>query len=432
MTDNSDVIVIGAGAAGLAAARELSAAGLKLFVLEARDRIGGRIYTDHSHGFPVELGAEFVHGHSPDIFRLIESRRLDFAQVSGEMRRKRNGVWGGSGHVMAEVNHLFENMPSTEPDQSFKEYIDGTRYSAETKQLAWDFVKGFHAAEPDRVSVHWLIYTTRAEEAIGGETSYRLRHGYNLLINSIVEEIERERCKILLETPVSEIFWEAGKVKVRAAGNEFSAPYAVITLPLAVLKSGMVGFTPELPEIKHRAMALLEMGPVIRLSLCFRSKFWEKAPEMRDLSFLFTDDTHFPTWWTSNPLPYPILTGWAAAKHARALQGKSNEELVQTALDSLGNILELEKTEILSHLERGLVHDWQADPYSGGAYSYIVTGGMGAPQALADSVEGTLFFAGEATNTEGHNGTVHGAIGSGRRAASEVLAAAGSRTSSPR
>ena len=424
--------MIGAGASGLVAARELSAAGLEVIVLEARDRIGGRIYTDHSLGFPVELGAEFVHGHSPDIFQLIDSARLDIAQVSGEMRRKRNGVWGDSGHVMAEVNHLFENMPSTEPDQSFKQYIDRTRYSTETKQLAWDFVKGFHAAEPDRVSVHWLIHTTRAEEAIDGETSYRLEHGYNLLINSITEAIDREHCHILLETPVSEIVWKAGKVKVRAAGKDFSAPYAVITLPLAVLKSGTVCFAPELPKTKHMAMALLEMGPVIRVSLCFRSKFWEEAPEMRNLSFLFTDDPHFPTWWTSNPLPYPILTGWAAAKHAHALHGKRNEQLVQTALDSLGNILELEKTEILSHLERGLVHDWQADPYSGGAYSYIVTGGMGAPQALADSVEGTLFFAGEATNTQGHNGTVHGAIGSGRRAASEVLAAAGSRTSSPR
>jgi monoamine oxidase len=93
-------------------------------------------------------------------------------------------------------------------------------------------------------------------------------------------------------------------------------------------------------------------------------------------------------------------------------------------MNSLGGILEIEQPALHSHLERGMVHDWQADTYSGGAYSYIVTGGMGAPQALAESVESTLFFAGEATNKEGHNGTVHGAIGSGKRAAREVLAAA--------
>ena len=424
MSNSADVIVIGAGAAGLAAAGELSTAGLNVLLLEARDRIGGRIYTDHSLGFPVELGAEFVHGESPDIFELISRAQLEIAQVAGEMRRKRNGVWGDSGHVMAEVNHLFENMPAGEPDQSFKQYIERSQYSAETKQLALDFVEGFHAAKPDGVSVHWLIHTTRAEEAINGETSFRMRDGYNLLVRALSETLDGERCKVLLNTSVSEISWQKREVRVRAAEREFSAPCAVVTLPLAVLKSAKVRFVPELPEAKHRAISLLDTGPVIRVSLCFRDKFWEEAPEMRNLSFLFTDDPHFPTWWSSNPLPYPILTGWAAGRHTQHLQGKSNEQLIQTAMNSLGGILEIEQPALHSHLERGMVHDWQADPYSGGAYSYIVTGGMGAPQALAERVESTLFFAGEATNKEGHNGTVHGAIGSGKRAAREVLAAA--------
>lgn len=422
MTNNADVIVIGAGAAGLVAARELSTAGLKVLVLEARDRTGGRVYTDHSLGFPVELGAEFVHGRSPDIFELIGKARLEIAEVAGEMRRKRNGVWGDSGHVMAEVNHLFDNMPASGPDQSFKQYIQRTQYSPETRQLALDFVEGFHAAEPDHVSVHWLIQTTRAEEAIDGETSFRVRHGYDLLINSVNEELDNDSCNILLQTPVSEILWESRRVRITAAGTEFTAPCAVITLPLGVLKSGKVRFFPELPETKYAAMASLAMGPVIRVSLSFGSRFWEAAPEMRDLSFLFTDDPHFPTWWTSNPLPYPILTGWAAGRHTQGLVGKNNGDLVRTALDSLAAILELELTELRAHLECGFVHDWQADSYSQGAYSYIVTGGMGAPEALAEPVEGTLFFAGEATNIEGHNGTVHGALGSGKRAAHEVLA----------
>lgn len=424
MTNSADVIVIGAGAAGLAAAGELSTAGLTVLLLEARHRIGGRIYTDHSLGFPVELGAEFVHGRSPDIFELISRAQLEIAQVTGEMRRKRNGVWGDSGHVMAEVNHLFENMPAGEPDQSFKQYIERSQYSAETKQLALDFVEGFHAAKPDGVSVHWLIHTTRAEEAINGETSFRMRYGYNLLVRSLSEALDGERCKVLLNASVYEISWQKRGVRVRAAEQEFSAPCALITLPLAVLKSGKVRFVPELPEAKYRAMSLLDTGPVIRVSLCFRDKFWEEAPEMRNLSFLFTDDPHFPTWWSSNPLPYPILTGWAAGRHTQHLQRKSNEQLIESAMNSLGAILEMEQAELRSHLERGMVHDWQADPYSGGAYSYIVTGGMGAPQALAEPVESTLFFAGEATNKEGHNGTVHGAIGSGKRAAREVLAAA--------
>ena len=170
MNDNSDLLVIGAGAAGLAAARQLTSGGVKVTILEARDRLGGRIYTDHSPGFPVELGAEFIHGRSPHIFELLSSARLKFVAVAGGFRRKRNGLWGDAGDVMGELNHLFENMPAQKPDRSFKQYIDHSRYSAETKQLAINFVEGFHAADPERVSVHWLIRATKAEEAIDGDT----------------------------------------------------------------------------------------------------------------------------------------------------------------------------------------------------------------------------------------------------------------------
>jgi monoamine oxidase len=425
MNSSPDVLVIGGGAAGLSAARELSTAGLKTVVLEARDRLGGRIFTDDSLGFPVELGAEFVHGRSPDIFELIKAKRLDVAEVAGEMRRKRNGVWGDSGWVMAEVNHLFENMPQGGPDQSFQQYIDASRYGSETKQLALNFVEGFHAANPERVSVHWLVRTTAAEEAIDGETSFRMRHGYSGLVNGIAEGIDQRNCEIVLNTPVTEIEWQRGAVAVKTPAGTFQARRAIMSLPLGVLQSGSVRFTPPLPPEKQRALASLEMGPVIRVSLCFRERFWEELPEMRNLSFLFTDDPHFPTWWRPNPLPYPILTGWAAGRYARALAGRSLDSVVHCALESLGRILEMDQPTLRSHLQRGFVHDWQADPFSRGAYSYVLRGGLNAPLDLESSLEETLFFAGEAANIEGHNGTVHGAIGSGKRAAAEILRGAG-------
>lgn len=427
MTSSPDVLVIGAGAAGLTAARELSSAGLKTVVLEARDRVGGRIFTDHSLGFPVELGAEFVHGRSPDMFELIQAKRLAIAQVAGEMRRKRDGVWGDSGSVMAEVNHLFENVPRDGPDQSFQQYIEASRYGPETKQLALDFVEGFHAANPERVSVHWLVKTTSAEEEIDGETSFRVKHGYSGLVDAITEGIDEGNCELLLNTIVTEIHWRAGAVTVKSPGATFRAPRAVMTLPLGVLQSGAVHFSPPLPQEKQRALASLEMGPVVRVSLCFRDKFWEGLPEMRNLSFLFTDDPHFPTWWSPNPLPYPILTGWAAGRYARALAGKNLDDLVRCALESLGRILEIDTVALGSHLQRGFVHDWQADPFSRGAYSYVLRGGLKAPVDLETSLEQTLFFAGEAASIDGHNGTVHGAIGSGKRAAAEILRSAGVR-----
>jgi hypothetical protein len=189
------------------------------------------------------------------------------------------------------------------------------------------------------------------------------------------------------------------------------------------------------------------MGPVIRVSLCFQAKFWEQQPEMADLSFLFTDDPQFPTWWTSNPLPYPILTGWAAGHYAAALSGRSHDGrshdgrshdgrshggrshagLTQAALQALARIVDLDPSELRRQLTGVFTHDWQADPFSHGAYSYAAVGGLEAARALAAPVSDTLYFAGEAMNFEGYNGTVHGAIASGNRAAQELLQATGVR-----
>ena len=421
MEGSADVLVIGAGAAGLAAAHELTSAGLKVTLLEARDRLGGRVFTDHSAGFPVELGAEFVHGHSPHIFEHIDKRKLRFAAVAGEFRRKQNGLWADAGDVWGELNHLFEHMPASAPDQSFKQYIDASQYSFETKQLAQNFVAGFHAADPARVSVHWLIHTTAAEERIGGDTSFRLGDGYDCLIEALKSAVSEERCQTLLNTQVKQVVWRRGEVITRTDVADYRAPRAIITLPLGVLKAGLVRFDPTLAA-KERAMRHLEMGQVIRVSLCFREKFWEEAPEMRNLSFLFTDNPQFPTWWTSNPLPFPMLTGWAAGRYARALAGRSSEEIIDSSMQSLSGILEMKKAELDAKVSAAFVHDWQADRFSCGAYSYAAVGGANAFGKLAETLDGSLFFAGEATNTQGHNGTVHGAIQTGKRAARQVVA----------
>jgi monoamine oxidase len=155
--------------------------------------------------------------------------------------------------------------------------------------------------------------------------------------------------------------------------------------------------------------------------LCFQEKFWERDAEMADLSFLFTDDPQFPTWWTSNALPYPILTGWAAGPNARKHTGRSKDEIVQSAVQSLARIMKIAETELRKQMTGLFTHDWQADPFSRGAYSYAAVGGMDAAKTLAAPVANTLYFAGEATNGEGYNGTVHGAIATGLRAAKELL-----------
>lgn len=420
---NADVLIIGAGVAGLSAAGELSRAGMRVLLLEARDRTGGRILTDHSKSFPVELGAEFVHGRPKEIFALVKQEKLPVKELEWNVLRRTENRWYDARQVMSGMDKLFEKMSAREPDQSFQQFLDSVDADPAVKEQAANYVEGFHAADPRRVSVHSLIAGNRAEQKVDGDRQFRLPGGYDLLVKAISDCVEWKSCELRLNVQAREIQWQPGQAVVKSSsGDEFRAPRLIVTLPLGVLKSGSIRFIPELSE-KQKALECLEMGPVIRASLCFRDKFWEAMPRFKDVSFIFTDDPRFPTWWTSNPLPFPILTGWAAGHYARNLAQLNHDQAINRALESLADIFEMEIMRLRGLLQSGFTYDWQADPFSCGAYSYAVVGGSGAARDLAAPLANTLFFAGEATNSEGHNGTVHGAIATGRRAAKEVLAA---------
>ncbi len=415
-----DTLIIGGGIAGLTSARHLTEAGLRVTLLEARDRLGGRIYTQHTAQFPVELGAEFVHGRPQEILALAAEAAVPIVPVQGAFRRKIHGEWVEAGHLMEKVDQLFANLPADEPDQSFQYYLDRSGADDDINQQALRYVEGFHAADPSLISARSLLRDSRAEEAIEGDHQYRVASGYESLVRAVADRIDREHCDVVMNAAVEEIIWRKGQVMARTSTTEYQAPRAIVTLPLGVLKSNSVVFSPALPE-KQNAMSFLEMGPVIRVSLCFHEKFWERDPQMSELSFLFTDDRQFPTWWTSNPLPYPIWTGWAAGPNARVHTGRSKEQIIQSAVLSLTRIIGVSEPELCKHLTGSFMHDWQADPFARGAYSYTAVGGMEAAQTLAAPVTGTLYFAGEATNGDGYNGTVHGAIATGLRAANELL-----------
>jgi monoamine oxidase len=415
-----DALIIGGGIAGLVAARHLTEAGLRVTLLEARNRLGGRIYTESSGEFPVELGAEFVHGRPNEILSLAAEGAVPIVPVQGHFRRKTNGEWADAGHLLEKIDKLFAKLPSQEPDESFQYYLDRTGEDDEVKQQALRYVEGFHAADPSLISARSLRRDSEAEEDIKGDHQYRIASGYESLVRTVADRIDRKRCDIVMNTPVNEIVWRQGQVVARAGTTEYLALRAIVTLPLGVLKSDSVAFSPALTE-KQNAMSFLEMGPVIRVSLCFQDKFWEHDSEMADLSFLFTDDPEFPTWWTSNALPYPILTGWAAGPYARQYTGRGKDEIIGSAVLSLARIMKITEPELRKQITGSFTHDWQADPFSRGAYSYAVVGGMDAAQKLAEPVANTLYFAGEATNSDGYNGTVHGAIATGLRAANELL-----------
>ena len=205
------------------------------------------------------------------------------------------------------------------------------------------------------------------------------------------------------------------------------AARAVVTLPLGVLQltpgtPGGVKFSPELPE-KRRATEHLKMGPVVKLVLRFDEAFWEQG-DLQSAAFLLMPEEPFPTWWTSLPLRTPMVTGWAGGPAAEALSPREELDILADGLATLSRSLEMPRQRLKARLRAWHVCNWQSDPFARGAYSYVLVGGMAAVAELARPLEGTLFFAGEATQA-GFSGTVASAIASGYRAAAEVLQATG-------
>lgn len=417
-------MIIGAGAAGLTAARDLSNAGVRVQLLEGRDRVGGRIFSHHTPNYPVELGAEFIHGRRTETFDLVKEAGLRVAEMKWRVARRKGNTWVQDDPIMHDVDEIFAKMRLDQPDQSFQEFLDHLDADPEIKKQGSRFVEGFHAADPRRISVHSLVINNEAETQADFSRQFRLADGYDSLVKSMSDAINWKSCELKLNTTATEIAWTKGRVTLKtAAGAQFQASRVVVTVPLSMLKCGRLRFTPALPE-KEKAAELLEMGPVERVSLCFRSRFWEEEKEeLKDVSMMFTDDPQFPAWWTSNPLPFPMLTGWAAGPYAKALAGLTEGQRIHRALQSLGEILDMDAASLRSEFEQGFSHDWQSDPFSCGAYSYALVGGSRAGRNLGEPVDDTLFFAGEATDSEGNNGTVHGAIASGKRVAREVLVA---------
>jgi monoamine oxidase len=287
------------------------------------------------------------------------------------------------------------------------------------------WVEAYDAAEPDRVSVRFLARERAAEEQIQGERAFRLAGGYDGIPHALRARIPPERGIVHLETIATEVQWQRGAVTVEAGTPEgatrgpFSARRLIVAVPLGVLQAGLVRFTPSLLD-KEKAVRGLEMGHVFKLAFAFTDRFWEpRFPD--ELGFLITPDEPFKGWWTGYPVYAPVLVAWSGGPSADALAGLSSTAQVDRALESLAKLLGEGRAFIDRQLVTWATHDWAADPFARGAYSYVLTGGMEAQANLARPVEQTLFFAGEATELAGHQATVHGALFAGVRAADEVI-----------
>jgi monoamine oxidase len=426
MTDRTDdVVVIGAGMAGLTAARALAEAGQKVLLLEAQDRIGGRILTRHVGDEAIELGAEFIHGRPPELWALIEEAGLEISERGGSRICFEDGSLsecdGGMDNVFESLEEL-ENFAG--PDISFAEYLDREQIPPEERGGMIGYVEGFNAADHRDISAASLGAQQKAEDASEGARTFRLRGGYDQLPAYLAQRIAEYGGRVLTETPVTEIRWNPGRVEVVTAKGTFSAPRAVVTLPLAVLQGRSVAISPD-PVTVTEPARMLRMGQVRRFTLLFRERFWKSLPPqhaMGEMSFLFSFSEMPPVWWTPHPETSNSITGWVGGPRSAALADLNETELGLQACETLAKIFNLNGATIQSLLHNCHSHDWQQDRYAAGAYSYVATGGMDASRRMSQPVAGTLYFAGEHTDVTGHWGTVHAAMRSGLRAAQQILA----------
>ena len=468
MTDY-DVVIIGAGAAGLAAASALVRVGRTVALIEARDRIGGRVYTIRPPGatLPIELGADFVHGRPSETFELAAEAGLHLYEQTGNSWTARDGRLQSdddddeadaddTDDDEGDVGAIFAAIHSWQgEDRTLQSLLDelfaGDRWAAARASIR-GYAEGFDAAEVDRVSVAWLRQTELASDALDGDRQFRVLDGYDRVL-AWLSDSPGVTADLRLETVAREVRWQRGHIAVRlesptgAPLGEISARAVLITVPLAVLKRsfdnpespGALRLLPE-PPGKRESLAYLEMGLAMKVVLLFKEIFWDALPQARhanrqlialpQLSFLFSNDPVMATWWTPHPVVAPMLTGWAAGPRAARMATMTSEEIADEAVVALSRTLGIGRSDLDQLVMGRFVHNWSADPYSRGGYSYVCAGGLTAPGALAEPVDETLFFAGEATDTQGETGTVHAALQTGYRAAAEIARALASTSAS--
>lgn len=413
------ILVLGAGMAGLKAAYDLHAAGQEVIVLEARDRIGGRVWTDREFaGFPLELGGEWIHGDRVPTWDLVRglgltTRHWPKQHESGV--RLEDGSWktmhqARQDHPDFDLTRSWDlpEIPVLPDDEPFADYLRRIGFNEDQINYTRRSFSNALCEAPEDISAVAALADMGHEEC--GEGDFRILEGYDRLTHHLAEGLD-----IRLNTVIREIEWGGAGVRVTTdTGVVFEASQAVIALPLGVLQSGGIVFSPALPESKQTALKHLRMGVALKMVYLFAEPI--TPPELEAIYSRLNP----PMWWLSSvgrsAFPGRMWSAFATGNWARELLAKGEEGALATGLETLRTELNLPEIQPVA---QKLVN-WRDDPYALGGYSVALVGGAGAREALAAPVDDKLFFAGEATAPNHHAATIHGAYMTGARAAQEI------------
>lgn len=440
--DAFDVVVIGAGIAGLEAAHRLRRAGLSVVVLEARDRVGGRIETHHDPAWPapIDMGAEFIHGRPPALLQALRASGIRACAMPERHHLFRHGRLIDGAKRWKDALDLTGDLGSDERtvDELLQSPAWRRKAPLETRRLARAYLEGFNAANLADASVLAFADQQGAAERISGDWLGRPAGGYAALPLRLAQSLmrgARGQASLRLGVIVTRVAWQAGSVSVQAHAADgtrlipVKARAAVVTVPLGVLQAqppaaGALTFAPGLPAPVRHAIDGLVMGAVTKVVLRLNSVPW-RGRAADPIGFVHVPGAPFPTFWSAMDGPRPIIVGWAGGPAADRLRGASETRLRAAATATLARAFGWTHQEFLRLVDGALCRVWADDPFARGAYSYVKVGHRAAGRLLAAPIAGTIFLSGEATDVEGWSGTVHGALESGARAARDVLAALG-------
>ncbi len=410
---NPDVVVIGAGAAGMAAAHELQSAGKSVLVLEAADRVGGRAMTDNtSFGAPFDHGCSWLNdGPNNPLLSYAREQGFDVLDHSGSNeayyvgdrlanaaeRRARNRGWRSVETALADAGEKGVDVAaSTVVAQG-----DGSTGYAETWIGPMDWGVDF-------TDLSTADYWNSAD----AEPSYMVREGLGTLIATLGQSIE-----VRLNTPVTRIDWRGSGVRIETADGTIDAKTCVVTVSTGVLNSGAIRFTPELPDWKQQSIEHVPMGLLLKIGLQFEGGQFGFSPNDW-LSYRVPDETpaeacYFLTW----PFGFNYSVGFAGGSFGWELSAAGEDAAIDFAL---GEFVKMAGSDARRHFIKGVMSGWGGNPLTLGAYAAATPGHFDARAALARPVGERILFCGEATG-EDHVALCSGAYKSGVRAAREIL-----------